>query len=143
MVYTDEQKAEAVRLYVELGPDEAARTIGCSRRAIYGWLGMHGVQTKKPDEQRAETEARHAAKREALREALLDAALQGAAAVDTSDPKGYQALAIGVGTFLDKYRLENGESTGRTESLTLTADLLESEIQRLENELGKQAPANP
>lgn len=140
MTYTDEQKAEAVRLYVEVGPDEAAKQIGCSRRAIYDWLGLYSVQTKKPDERRAETEARHTAKREALREALLDAALSGASALDTADPKGFQALAVGVGIFLDKYRLERGESTGRTETLTL--GLVESEVQRLEAELGKRAPAN-
>jgi transposase-like protein len=134
MVYTDEQKAEAVRLYVEVGPEEAAKTIGCSRRAVYNWLGLHGVQAKKPDEQRAETELRHTAKREALREALLDAALTGAAALDTSDPKGFQSLAVGVGILLDKYRLERGEHTDRTQVVTL--GLVERELERLEAQVG-------
>ena len=140
MTYTAEQKAEAIRLYVEVGPDEAARTIGCGRMTIYRWLSDTSVPSEKREAERLATIARHQAKREALREALLDAALAGAAAIDTHDPKGFQALSIGVGTFLDKYRLEMGESTGRTETLTL--GFMESEVERLEIELGKRAPAN-
>lgn len=134
MPYTTEQKTEAVRLYIEVGPEEAAKQIGCSRRAVYDWLGLYGVQTKKPDEQRAETELRHTAKREALREALLDGALMGAAALTTTDPKGFQALTVGIGVLLDKYRLERGETTSRTEHVSI--GLVESEIVKLEAELG-------
>lgn len=137
MTYTDEQKAEAVRLYVEVGPDEAAKQIGCSRRAIYDWLGLYSVQTKKPDERRAETEARHSAKREALREALLDAALSGASALDTTDPKGFQALAVGVGIFLDKYRLERGEATSRT--ITEGADDIDRSVVQLVAEMARRS----
>lgn len=133
MVYTEAQKAEAVKLYVELGPDEAAKQIGCSRRSIYGWLGLHGVQTKKPEEFRVETEIRHTAKREALREALLDGALMAASALDTDDPKGFQALTVGIGVLLDKYRLERGEHTDRTQ--VVTVGLIEAEIQRLETQV--------
>lgn len=134
MAYTEEQKAEAVRLYIELGPDEAAKQIGCSRRSVYDWLGLYGVQTKKPEEFRAETEIRHTAKREALREALLDGALMAASALDTDDPKGFQALTVGIGVLLDKYRLERGEHTDRTQHVTI--GLIEREVERLEAELG-------
>lgn len=142
MIYTDEQKAEAVRLYLEVGAEDAAESIGCSRRQVYRWLGSHSVTVQKNEDRRAETAERHQTKREALREALLDAALLGASSLDPKDPKGFQALAIGTATFLDKYRLEMGEATGKTESITLTGGILEAEIQRLESELGKQAPVN-
>lgn len=74
---------------------------------------------------------------------MLDAWLAGAvtAARIGSDPeqaKAYQALSIGVGTFEDKYRLEMGESTGRTETLTL--GLVEQNIQRLEAQLAANDP---
>ena len=143
-MFTQEQKAEAVKLYLEVGPEEAAKAIGCSKRSIYGWLGEFCIDVKdeKREQRRQETALRHEAKREALREALLDAALLGVASLNPADPKGYQALAIGTATFIDKYRLENGEATGKTETVTLTSGLLESEIQRLENELGKRAPAD-
>lgn len=141
MVYTAEQKAEAVRLYIEHGPDAAARQIGCSRRAVYHWLGLHGVQTKRPEEVRAETEIRHTAKREALREALLDGALMGASALDTADPKGFQALTVGIGVLIDKYRLERGEHTDRTQVVTI--GWIEQQVQKLESELGViRTPSN-
>ena len=43
-----------------------------------------------------------------------------------------QALATAFGILLDKYRLENGESTSRSEHLTL--DQVEQELQRILSE---------
>lgn len=141
MPYTTEQKTEAVRLYIEHGPDEAARIIGCGRMSIYRWLADTPVPDEKREAQRLETAIRHQLKREALREALLDAAMAGAAAIDLTDPKGFQALSIGVGTFLDKYRLEMGETTARTEHVSI--GLIEAEIQKLEAQIGSvPTPAN-
>lgn len=137
MVYTDEQKAEAVRLYLEVGAVEAAKTVGCTSRSIYLWLGdFTDLKDEKREQARQETAARHQAKREALREAILDAAFAGAlAAQNIGDPKAYQALSIGVGTFLDKYRLEQGETTGRTEVL----GPLDLELTRIADELQRTA----
>lgn len=123
MTYTDEQKAEAVRLYVEYGADYAAETIGCSRVTIWRWLGQFAtVATQKREAVREQAAYRWDAKREALRETMMDAALAGAAmarelADDPAQAKAFQAFSIGVGTFLDKVRLELGESTSRVESL--------------------------
>lgn len=136
MVYTDEQKAEAVRLYLEVGPDEAAKAIGCSRRQVYRWLGRHGVTPKKPEEQRADTELRHFQRREELRDLLLDQALDMLHRMNEMHveyrqedgkpeevvhvvpaPKDCQSYAVAAGILIDKYRLEMGESTSRTESL--------------------------
>lgn len=134
MTYTDEQKAEAVRLYLEVGAEGAAETIGCSRRQVYRWLGSHNVTPKKPDEARAETEARHYRRRSELRDLLLDQALDmlhrmnemhieyrqipGKAEEEivhvTPAPKDCQSYALAAGILIDKYRLEMGEATSRS-----------------------------
>jgi transposase-like protein len=153
VVYTDKQKTEAVKLYLEVGPDEAAKTIGCSRRQVYRWLGSHGVSPKKPDEQRAETEARHAQKREELRDLLLDQAVDMLHRMNEmhieyrevdgqpeqvvhlkAAPADCKSYALAAAVLIDKMRLENGEVTGRQESIHL--GLVESEIRRLEAEVG-------
>jgi transposase-like protein len=161
MTYTDEQKAEAVRLYVEVGAEEAAETVGCSRRQVYRWLGSHNVTAKTNDDRRAETQTRHAEKREELRNLLLDQAVDALhrmneahveyrqiggreeqVVYEKAAPADWKSYATAAAILIDKYRLEMGEATGKTESITLTAGLLESEIMRLEHEVGKQAPAN-
>ena len=136
MQYTDEQKAEAVSLYLEHGSAYAAEVVGCSQRSVYHWLGLQGLQPKKPDEQRAETAARHTAKRETLRELLMDRAIDmlhrmnephvatimhdGDIAeiihqkAEAADCKSY---AVAGGILIDKYRLEMGEATARTEEV--------------------------
>lgn len=53
----------------------------------------------------------------------------------SGDVKNY---ATSIQALIDKYRLEMGESTGRTESLTI--GLIESEIQRLEPLLADNDP---
>lgn len=128
---------EAVRLYVEVGAAEAARQVGCSRDTIYEWLGQFPtlVGDEKDKERREARVLAREAKREAGRDAILDAWLAGAvtAAGIANDPKqakAYQSLSIGVGTFLDKYRLEMGEATGRTETWSMAN--LDAEAQRLE-----------
>lgn len=161
MTYTDEQKAEAVRLYVEVGPDEAAKQIGCSRRQVYRWLGSHGVSPKKTDEQRAETLDLHIQKRQELRDLLLDQALDMLHRMNEMHveyrtrpgkeeeeivhvlpaPKDCQSYAVAAAVLIDKMRLENGESTAKTEHVTL--GLVESEIQKLEAELGNVPARNP
>ena len=42
MLYTDEQRAEAVDLYVKHGAAEAARLSGISNRSIRGWAKAAG-----------------------------------------------------------------------------------------------------
>jgi transposase-like protein len=141
MVYTDEQKAEAVRLYVEVGASAAAREIGCSRDTVYEWLALYptSVGDEKEKERREARVLAREAKREAARDAMLDAWFAGAvtAAGIASDPKqarAYQSLSIGAATFQDKFRLEMGEHTDRTQVVTL--GLIEREVERLEAELG-------
>lgn len=136
MVYTDEQKAEAVRLYVEIGPDEAATRVGCDRRTIYRWLGRYAtfVADEKKEATRLETVARHQAKRDEVRELLLDQTLDALHRMkephidyrgkdsdrvewETAPAGAFKDYATAAAILIDKYRLEMGESTSRTESL--------------------------
>jgi len=148
MGYTDEQKAEAVRLYVEVGASAAARKIGCSRDIIYDWLSRYPtlVGDEKAKERRQARVLMRETKREAGRDAILDAYLAGAvtAAGIASDPdqaKAYQLLSVGAGTFLDKYRLEMGESTSRTE--LHTDSQIDRELARAVDEFRRQTDALP
>lgn len=156
--FTAEQKAEAVRLYLEIGPDEAAEQVGCSRRAIYTWLGMHGVQPKKEDEQRQDTIDRHAAKRETLRELLMDQAIEVLHRMnephiqwetqygeqveilhmkaEAGDCRNY---ATSAGILIDKYRLEMGEATSRT--VTEGSDDIDRSVAQLVAELARRGTA--
>lgn len=154
VTYTDEQKAQAVKLYLEVGPDEAAKEVGCSRRQVYRWLGRHGVTPKKPDQQRAETEARHTEKREELRELLLDQALDmlhrmNEMHVEWREVDGQEeqivhlvsganeakSYATAAAILIDKYRLEMGETTGRTEVLAP----IDLELARIADEHARQS----
>ena len=100
MPYTDEQRAEAVALYVEVGAAEAARLSGVSPRSIRGWAKATGVAAAR-DKNLIDGADRLALQQKAdraeLRSALIGKALVGAQAADPSDPKGLQLL--GVGTF--------------------------------------------
>ena len=76
-------------------------------------------QAKTNDERRAQTEQRHTERRQAIREALADKALEFVVALHPDDPNA-KANATVVGILIDKYRLELGETTGRTETVGLS-----------------------
>jgi transposase-like protein len=155
MPYTDEQKAEAVRLYVEEGPEEAAAAVGCSRRQVYRWLGSHNVTPKKPDQRRADTESRHIQRREELRDLLLDQALDmlhrmNEMHIEWREVDGQQeqivhlvagagevkSYALAAGILIDKYRLEMGEATSRT--ISEGADDIDRSVAQLVAELARR-----
>ena len=160
MQYTDDQKAEAVRLYLEHGPAHAAEVVGCSQRSVYHWLGFQGLQPKNPDEHRAETVARHTAKRETLRELLMDRAIDmlhrmnephvatimhdGEIAeiihqkAEAADCKSY---GIALGILVDKYRLEMGEATVRSEEVA--SHDIDRSVAQLVAELARRGEASP
>ncbi len=142
MPYTNQQKAEAVDSYVEHGAAEAARRTGISSRSIRGWARAAGVAAAR-DKNLIDASDRLALQQKAdraeLRSVLIGKALVGAQAADPSDPKGFQLLSVGVGTFLDKYRLEMGEAT----EVVITGDMMDQAILGMKAELGEDETPTP
>lgn len=155
--YTAERQAEAVTLYFDQGAAKALETIGCGRSTLYRWIGDElSRDTKKAEADAKDATLRQSALRQHLRERLITVAVRqldrvldpypvatafGGVVELPEPPAGeVQKLMVAVGIALDKYRLEMGEHTDRTQVVTL--GVIESEIQRLEAELGKRAPEN-
>lgn len=161
--YTAEQKAGALRLYVEVGPCEAARQTGIDKRLISKWAKKAGLVTVAAQKRVAgfeEAEAAAACTRAKLKRRLLEKALDllgrmdqphidfkgsgNLGPVEVTYPKptasACASYATAVGILIDKFRLENGEVTGREE--VVTVDAVDREIQRLESELSRRATAD-
>lgn len=136
MPYTEEQKAEAVELAQEVGTSEASRRTGASATSIKRWTADAGLtdQTKreKTEAAREQLAIQRAKKREDLRNLLLDKALDLLGRMDEEhkDYRGKDVTAVywdkapsgatkdyatAAAILIDKFRLEMGEATGRTE----------------------------
>lgn len=147
--YTDEQKAEALALYVEAGPTAVAVQLGIPKQTVQQWARADGLRTVR-NERTAEAVEAARVDRELTRERLRDAML--AKALDLIDrmddehidfrgkdakrvtfpkpsPSGCQSYATAAAILLDKVRLELGEVTGRTE--VRSTDQLDAEIEQL------------
>ena len=157
-IYTPEEKAHALDLYVRVGPCQAARETGIKKPTIRSWAKKAGLRppTEHIGEAARATEARIAAKRAALKERLIDEAHHCLDAIHREhvDFKGggnlgpqkvvypvapaaaVQQYATSMAIFLDKFRLENGEVTGREE--VVTVDAVDAAIRELETELARR-----
>lgn len=143
--WTEAQKAEALALAQEEGNGQAARSLGIPRQTIQRWMAAAGVEPATTEASGRTAVATEAARRrreflrERLRTRLLERAnmaldLMDRPHVDFKGDKGQkvlyprppatavQAYATTAGILLDKYRLEVGEATGRTEHRDLTHD---------------------
>lgn len=145
--YTDVERQMALDIYRARGATAAAKEIGCARQTIYDWLGEELSDDESDLKTRAE---RHTVYRLLVRDRLIRLALRltdrctepyvlydkDGNPVELEEPPGYevQKLMTAAGIAIDKYRLEMGESTGRTESITV--GVLEAELARLEAGLG-------
>ena len=150
--YSPERKAEALLLYMNVGLAEAWRQTGIPKPTISSWARRAGLPHTNAATKTAEATAAaaEAAKltRARLRGELLDKALdllqrmdaqhvefKGKDAQEVIYPiapaSAVQAYAISVGVLIDKYRLEMGEVTGRTESRAMTEGLDDTERERL------------
>lgn len=56
-VYTDEQRAEALRLFETDGPSKAAKATGIAKGTIAGWAKAAGVRTVRNENVRARVDA--------------------------------------------------------------------------------------
>lgn len=136
--YTAEQKAEALRLYVEVGLCQSAKLTGIPKSTIRDWAKAEGIHTDGSAKTVAATEAAKAKAdrlRKELHARLLEKAVdllgrmdephidfKGGGPLGPSEvtfPKApadaCKAYATAVGILIDKYRLETGEVTAREE----------------------------
>lgn len=147
--YTNEEKAEALALYAAEGPTAVQRHLGIAKATVSNWARANDVRTVRNERTAAATEAIRLDReqtRERLRDEMLRRALdlldrmdqehidfRGKDAKRVTYPKpsasGCQAYATAAAILLDKFRLEVGEVTGRTE--TTTRDHLDREIEHL------------
>jgi hypothetical protein len=155
MVYTDEQKAEALDLYVEVGPAEAGSLTGIPSGTIRSWAhraDLPRLRYQKTEEATQAAQVRAEQKRAELQELLLDQAVDLMHRMNAphKDFKGKDALevwwekapaaavqnyATSVAILIDKYRLEMGETTGRTEVLAP----IDLELARIADEHARQS----
>lgn len=137
---TDEQKWEAVAVYVELGLAEAHRQTGIPKTSLQRWARAAGhdlaaIGAEHVERTVAATEARTArceAMRAELKERLLETAgtlldrveqehvdFRGKDAErvvwPVAPPAACRDLIVAAAVCIDKFRLENGESTMRAE----------------------------
>ena len=137
-VWSDEEKQRAIKLVAEHGLAHAWRQTGVPKPTLARWADDAGVERTGTEKTRAATDAlreRHANLREVVRLELLEKVADLLDRMDAphtefkgkdSDRVEYpiapagavQNYATSVGILIDKYRLEIGEATGRTESWT-------------------------
>lgn len=139
--YSADEKAEALIVYASEGLSETARRTGIPKPTIASWVSRAGLpHTDTSAKTEAATQAameRAHRLREDLRVRLLEKAVDLLDRMDAPhvDFKGKDAgevtypiapaaavqnYAVSVGVLIDKYRLEVGEATTRSESRALT-----------------------
>ena len=154
MKYTDIQKQEAVDLYLKHGASEASNRLDIPRRTISSWVTKQGLAQAKGEQTEAAREAlalKNAERRERIRTSILvkvedilgrmdmphhdyRAAGKELHRVDwdtarSGDVKNY---AVSMAILLDKYRLEMGEHTARTEvSVADAVHVIDDEVARM------------
>jgi hypothetical protein len=149
--YTDDEKSEALSLYMDVGVAESARRTGINPLTISSWARRAGLHTNAPVKTKEATEAlraRAGEMREELRLRMLHKALDLLDRMDAPhvEFKGKDASAVtypiapagavqnyatSAAILLDKYRLEVGEATNRTENLSITDGINDHERQAL------------
>lgn len=147
----------ALDMYRSQGASAAAKATGCSRQSIYQWLADSlSSDNSDPSIKASEAVARNVVMREYMRERLLYAAMRfvdravepfswvtpKGNTVELEEPPGFEVdkLMRAAQSAIMLLRLEMGEVTGRTE--TLTIGVIESEVQRLEARLAVNDPGN-
>lgn len=117
--WTPEQRAEALELYVELGPSAASERTGIPKGTIGWWASEAGIRTDGAERTAAATEA--AALRWAERRANLAdrigavaelALVQTEAALEDDDRKA-KDFALTMAVLIDKAQLLSGDATVR------------------------------
>lgn len=141
--YTAEQRSEAIALVAEVGLAEAWRQLHIPKPTLVLWCQKAGVERSAVEQTRKATETHMAVQRELrerLRTMLLEKAVDLIERMDAphvefkgkdADQVEYpiapasavQNYATSAAILIDKYRLEVGEATGRTETVSVTDGL--------------------
>lgn len=159
--YTPEQRQAAIARAQQIGTGKAARELGVKRGTLAAWVNRAGLTAPSQSERTAAATAASLQHREALRvrvhtkllrqiDRLLDRMDQPHVDFKGSGnrvtyPKApaaaVQNYATSVGILIDKYRLEMGEATSRSESRDLTHDDHERELLRdaIKSELARRS----
>lgn len=161
--WSDEDKAAAVALVAEKGLAEAWRQTGIPKPTIVRWCQEAGVERFHPERTRAAVDAlqeRSRVLRAHLRSELLERSLDlldrmdephvefkgkdgGQVEYPVAPAAAVQNYATSAAILIDKYRLEMGEATGRSETTLLDgksdheqrvlADIINDELERRAN----------
>lgn len=149
--YDAQQKADALVLYAQVGLAEAWRQTGIPKPTIASWARRAGLPhtdaAGKTKEATIAAAARADQLRAELRVTLLEKAVDLLARMDgehvefknsakeireviypIAPASAVQNYATSVGILIDKYRLEVGEATSRSESRDLTSQLTDEEL---------------
>jgi transposase-like protein len=144
--YTDEQRAEALALYADVGVSEAARRTGIPAGTIASWANRAGIQPEANENLRAAVEARRltwAERKTALATRLGEiadqAAEQLAAKIAANELSGRDLIAA-LTALIDRTQLLTGEATARTESTVAVNDAREQAL-ALVKQLGERRAA--
>jgi len=158
MTYTEEQKAEALAAYLEVGSAEAGRRLGIPSRTIRHWVTQRAlaqVRREKTEVAIAQLVLLQEHMREELRTRLLEKGLDALDRMDqvhvdyrgkdsvrveweVAPAAAFKDYAVAMAVLLDKYRLEMGEATQRVEESG--ADDIERSIRQLVDEMARRAP---
>lgn len=162
--YSPDEKAAALLLYVNEGLAEAWRQTGIPKPTIASWARRaHLPHTDAAEKTRAATEVseeRARLLREQIRVKLLEKADDLLDRMDAEHvefkgkdndevtypiaPAGaVQNYATSVGILIDKYRLEVGEPTSRSESRALTEGMDDHERQQLRDAIDRWLAERP
>lgn len=152
--YSPERKADILSIFTEVGLAETVRRTGAPKKTIADWAkaaGLHSpgaAQTAAARQVELDARADRAKlRREELRLEMLDkasdllhrmdqpyiAAVASGAIVTLPMPPApaVQNFAISFGIMVDKFRLEMGDATSRTETRSLTDALDDHEAEVL------------
>lgn len=161
--FTAAQRADAVALVEEHGLAEAHRRTGIAKSTLTSWVRGKGASGHRPERQRNAIEARALQRvelREKLRTQLLQTAIKALERIDqphvefkgskasqvtypVATASAFQHYVTSAAIAIDKYRLEAGEATDRTERRDLTSQFDDHENdligQIIRDELARRA----
>jgi transposase-like protein len=121
-------KVRAMQLYAEVGPVEASRRMGIDRSTLDRWRRQIGLPSKRIVDIKPE-DVEHALRQQRMYRADMQNLLVQKTRMillmmnEDTIPEDMRHLAQAAGVLIDKYRLEAGEATSRSERTTHTDEI--------------------